>query len=143
MSFFNMNMLDLSIWGSKYNDKFSKFKTTGKNMLQTTTRLLLAFILCANFAIAQANEVIKTTDIGNSDIGKSTTVCGYVAQVTNINNITFVNFDHNYPRQNFYFFINDGRNFNQYEGKIICGYGQITLHKGRLEIVNPTSIVIH
>jgi hypothetical protein len=26
-----MNMLDLSIWGSKYNDKFSKFKTTGKN----------------------------------------------------------------------------------------------------------------
>lgn len=92
---------------------------------------LIAALVISTNTIAATEKLSPKQALGY--IGKKATVCGTIAEISNVGNNTFINIDYPHPHQKIYFFLNQNVD-KRYMFKKVCGTGLIEKHKGKMQI---------
>lgn len=92
----------------------------------------ISFLLLFSFDV-MANNI--TSNQVQNYVGKKATVCGKIAEISTVNNNTFINIDAPHPYQKFYFYTHNQTLSNKYLFRTVCGTGVVRMHKGKFQII--------
>lgn len=102
-------------------------------MKNLSSLLFISCLLTISSSKIYAQNVSPNDSINY--INKVATVCGKVAQVSVVDNSTFINIDKPHPYQNFYFYYPkpnyDAKKYINYN---VCATGIVKRHNGKLQI---------